>query len=1605
MTNSPTPENEPNLGASDRRWVRQLKRIGIPLGVVSLAGVAGGVWWGWNFVNTELSPLVEKNLSQSINRPVKLGRVERFTPFSLRFGKSSVPPTATDPDQLSIEAVDVSFNPFRLIFSRDLNLDITAVKPEIYLEQAKDGAWVETQIQQEEQKGPVKTELKTIRFQDARAVLVPWSTELGKPGKPIALANVNGQVGFFDQNKRFSYEAAGKSEAGGSFDVKGETRQLPRSAQAPTNAPINQLSLQTNLQIKGQDFLVSEIDRLVNIPELTFSSGRASGNLLVELRSDQKLPNLVGTAQFKDVTLKAQGVPRPFTQAKGGLQLKGTTIQLENANAFYGKVPAVVNGAVDLKQGFDLAIKVKPSSLPNVVDALKLPLPFPVAGEVAANLKLTGPLEKPVLTGIAQNTKPGQFDRVAVSKYGGQFRLDTSTSILNISNVRATPTAGGLVTGGGTINLQEPTQVALNFQATDVPGDAIARSYNSGGSLPFTVGLVNAKTQIAGPADNMQILTNWQASQGQYPASGEILIANGVTTLRDTVIKVAGGTANVQARAANGRWQASVNGSGIRLNQFSPDLRGLFSGNLALTGSLSSFSPSSIRGQGQVNFSQGIAVVGAPLTAQIQWDGQKLLVQNATAPGLSANGAVFARLEGQGAPAITGLDLNVRASDYNLQAFTLPLPVQVSYSGRVDFSGRVQGTPTDPRVAGDLALKNFVLNDYAFEPLMTGSVRVARGVNLNVAGERDRIAVTLGSNYQLLAFDIKRDDAIATGRSRGNSLLVEAQNFPLNIFTPPGMAALFPVSGKASGNFEVNLAQQSVVGKVAIANPGFGGYRADQFGGQIRFENGVATLSGAELRRGTSVFQINGTASLQGGNPTVKGKVTLDKAKLQDILGLAQLFDIQDLTRGVAPPIYSSAADVETTPIDLTNAPVLLQLRRLAEIQALLQMEQERRAEAPIPQLSELTGTVSGEVSLAGSLKSGFNANFNLNGQDWVWGPYSAKQVVAIGGFENGVVTLLPLRFQSDNSFISFSGQLGGKEPSGQFRMENIPVESLQRLVSLPLPIEGNLNATATLAGTWDNPQAIGEVSLTNGVLNGTPVQQARGGFQYANARLDFGSRVVIEGPEPIVISGSLPFQLPYQGAVKPNNDRISLNINVKDDGLSVLNVLNNQVEWVDGKGTVALQVRGTLKNPDAQGSIQLQGATLRAKSLPDPITDVHGTITFNRDRFTITDPIVGQLSRGQVYASGTLPLARPFALEDPDAGKFIAVRLENLRLSLKGLYQGAVNGGIDVMGTALNPSLGGQITLSDGQILLSDEVASGGGGTAPAGESEAGSNVEFNNLKLELGKNLRITRAPILNFVASGGLTINGDLSEPRPSGIINLNSGQVNLFATQFVLARGYPQRAEFLPQQGLDPNLDIRLVTVVSEVIGSRQPVAASPNEIVDTTTFNRYGSLQSVRVQARITGPASELNENLELTSSPARSESEIISLIGGGFISTLGQGGGALGLANIAGSALLTNVQGFIGNALGLSDFRLFPTITPSDDRNRSNTASRNSIDLAMEAGIDITRSLSVSVLKILTSDKPAQFGLRYRLNDQLLLRTSTDFSGDNQAVLEYEARF
>ncbi|PLZ50740.1 hypothetical protein, partial [Fischerella thermalis] len=140
-----------------RVWLLILGRSGIALGGILLIGLIGGAWRLWSFIQKDLTPLAEKSLTTTLNRPVKLGEVKGFSLTGVKFGTSAIPATSTDPDSVAVDTVEVGFEPLQLLFKRELKLDVTLVNPDVYVEQDQQGRWITTIIKRQGQGQPIQT--------------------------------------------------------------------------------------------------------------------------------------------------------------------------------------------------------------------------------------------------------------------------------------------------------------------------------------------------------------------------------------------------------------------------------------------------------------------------------------------------------------------------------------------------------------------------------------------------------------------------------------------------------------------------------------------------------------------------------------------------------------------------------------------------------------------------------------------------------------------------------------------------------------------------------------------------------------------------------------------------------------------------------------------------------------------------------------------------------------------------------------------------------------------------------------------------------------------------------------------------------------------------------------------------------------------------------------------------------------------------------------------------------------------------------------------------------------------------------------------------------
>ena len=1699
--NSPNSRREPQSSRGRRRfWVG----AGLTFSAVIVLGLAVGARWAWIYVHTQLSPRISELLTEFLDRPVELGEVEKVTLHSIKVGPSAIPATSTDPDEVFIEGIEVKFNLLRVLLTRKLRLNLDLIGVNGYLEQSQAGQWVDTKIELPEPVEDPFLEIEpgTIQLQDGQLVLSPYAGP-EKEAIPFSLQDIDGKVSFqermvADQERRqLDIEVQGESISGGGLKALGEVL-LPSDGDddaqsgdsdspattalepaAPESTPLRDLEANLNLQIQDLSLLEAVPVVIASTPLKTLpvalQSGNINGVLEVSVRPEQPI-DLSGTARVSDASLTTNVLLQPVENINGQLRFNQSLITLEDVVAEYDDISATGEGSIHLEDGYNITGRVNAITIDQAVAAIGQTTPFLAEGDYRAEVKIQGPFNKPELTGRIQSLDTIKIDRVEFADVSLGFTL-LSRLALSLENILAIPPSGGEIVGQGWFKFAEGQELFVEAQGRNLSADAIGQVY--GLSPQIALGRVAGNVVVSGPLNNLQARVDWDAPEAIYPGRGEVVVtfADRVVRLRNTVLQVAGGTVSATGEIAQGLWNMDIQGDGVELSQFAPNLSGLASADLQLSGSLDNFSIAGMRGQGTVTVDQGLASLSPqfanlnqPLNASLRWDGQRIEVVEANAANIYASGFITPQLEGEGAPNIAALDLTVSVQEYALASSPFAFPNAITLAGTGNFTGRVTGAPTSPNLVGDLWLENLAVNRLEFDSLLAGNVRFSleQGLDLALVGQPssivnqpDQISVNYrqgdgadpGSALGALNFRIAVDDALVQGQTEQERLQVQVQNFPLTALnpSPQGVPGLGPIGGIAEADFDIDLAKITLAGDVTIQRPSVGFVAADEFSGQISYGAGAFTLTGGRLVRGGSEYLA--TARYNPGlDPEFLGRIRVNQGQVQDVLEALQIYELEDFARGLRPPSWSSSlsqaeldARLATTPTGRPEAPLLDQLRRLAEIQTQQDILAAEAEAAPIPPLEELVGGFEGDIQLTWSSQSGSSADFDLIGRDWRWGDdLRAEQVVASGNFKDGVLTFTPIRLESAPGeaaqiFLELSGSVAAQRTDDEalalnLKAQNLPVGPLQEILNLPLAFGGELNGSATLTGSIGDPQIRGALMLADGSINDTPIQSADAQFLYKDARLNLTSELIAQTPEPLRLSASVPYAFNFM-TVKPKNDEIFVDIKVRDDGLALLNLLNLPVAWVSGEGQVQLQASGTLTGPRISGLATFENTEVKANILPEPLTNVEGQVRFAGDQ-VIVDKLTGQFSQGRIDARGVYPILFPLNIasfpinpgrltenpteedrepsaQEPESAENqpLTVDLNQIALDLKGQYDGQVDGQVLVGGSILQGTrLSGEILLSEGEILLPEgesAASSGGGGGASAP-------VSFQDLTLTLGQNLRIVQGNLLSFVAEGQLVLNGGLDNLSPAGEIQLKSGRVNLYTTLFRLIGG-ENTAEFKPNRGLDPELDVTLQASVQDS-GQEGAIVQTttefpPNEVnnsqIDFLGINEGGA-QTIRVRARVEGPASQLFDNLVLTSSPPRSENELISLIGGGFITALestvsavsGEGTNFSGLLALAGNF----INDLVGSNFDTLSFRFFSATPTSAQTTGSN------VEVGGELGVDISNSLSFSILRVLTTTDSSVFNIRYRINDQFTLRAITDtdandFSEGSGFILEFENRF
>jgi translocation and assembly module TamB len=356
------------------------------------------------------------------------------------------------------------------------------------------------------------------------------------------------------------------------------------------------------------------------------------------------------------------------------------------------------------------------------------------------------------------------------------------------------------------------------------------------------------------------------------------------------------------------------------------------------------------------------------------------------------------------------------------------------------------------------------------------------------------------------------------------------------------------------------------------------------------------------------------------------------------------------------------------------------------------------------------------------------------------------------------------------------------------------------------LPFCGTVTGSASLSGPLaDTAQLHGEVRLERVQMTPNPDVQGRAA----------APDVTLQNASPVVLAvtqtgadirdarfSATDTELEVRGRIglgaqNPWNAVVNGSINLR-----ILQLFNSDL-LASGRSTVRATIRGSLDNPQLNGSLELQNASLYLADLPNGVDKANGVIVFDRTRATI-QTLSAETGGGRISFTGFVGFAAPLLTYH------VGARADDVRYRSQGASV-TVDAALDLTGTSKSSLVSGNMTVSKASFNPSTDIGSilaqaGKPVSTPAESNPYFQGLQF-DLRVESAANLELQTSLARGVQAEANLHITGTPQRPVVIGNLSVSQGRVEFFGNHYTINRG---EVHFYNQLKIDPVVDLDLET---------------------------------------------------------------------------------------------------------------------------------------------------------------------------------------------------
>lgn len=544
---------------------------------------------------------------------------------------------------------------------------------------------------------------------------------------------------------------------------------------------------------------------------------------------------------------------------------------------------------------------------------------------------------------------------------------------------------------------------------------------------------------------------------------------------------------------------------------------------------------------------------------------------------------------------------------------------------------------------------------------------------------------------------------------------------------------------------------------------------------------------------------------------------------------------------------------------------------------------------------------------------------------------------------------------------------------------ENVDLSQLSNLFGIEEEIKGLASFKAEVTGDIDLPNISFSAKVEKGKFQDFIFDNLTFEALYDQDILEVKQFVLDKEGHQIKGKGKIPYEFSFMGREKVTPSLADIPIDfiltLENTDLSFIKIFfPKDLKQVRGLTNAELEVSGTLNQPILNGSIALIDGEVELYQFPAKINDLNVLLRLEDNLVKIKD-MNFQIDQYRIYASGEFALKN---LQPQDLNINIWTNKEEI------LYQDIFKAQADLKakltGLFASPQIEGILTLSQAELNWKDNNKD-----IPLNLSELLS--KLINVKGDIDLEVKIlddfiAKTNDFNLKLVGGLKVQGPLSAPKLNGGLQIKQGYIAFLDKKFRVSEG---KVIFADSTGEDMILDIRAKTEIDDI--------------------DVFLNVSGILAQPTIT-----------LSSSPALSESEIISLLMFNK-NYAGLTEGELGiilkeeLINLIAQGLsirfLNQIENEIADSFGLDEFKIETIFKEDKDSNLGFFPGLVLETLAFKVGKYFSENFYLTYSAPLFEIGIGDLELEYKLKNDLTLSTQIGSVGsqDGEFELKFELQY